>query len=344
MNSEKWLDFNWTYYSFASKEYLWLLLLIPLFVVLKIYQNKKHTGALRFSSLHYFSGQSNFWSYVPAVFFALRTAAFCFIVLAMARPQMEDNNIIRKQSSEGIDIIMAVDISGSMLAEDFKPNRLVVAKEVAIDFIKGRPNDRIGLVVYEGQAFTQCPLTTDHNVLIRLFNEVETGMIQDGTAIGMGLATAVNRLIESDGKSKVVILLTDGVNNQGNIDPLTAAEIAAEFGVRVYTIGVGKNGMAPYPAIDPFGRKVTTMMEVKIDEKTMNSIAETTGGKYFRAQNKEKLKEIYQEIDQLEKTLVKVTEFKSDPPEMYYTFAFLAVLLLFSEFLLRHTFFSIMNE
>ncbi|MBX7095250.1 MAG: VWA domain-containing protein [Flavobacteriales bacterium] len=344
MKDEKWLDFHWFSYSFAEKEYLWLLLIIPVLIAWKWYQHKKSSVVLNFSSTQSFSDTSTFWNWIPPILYGIKMAGLALLIIAFARPQMNDDEVIRKQTSEGIDIVMAIDISGSMLAEDFKPNRLEVAKEVAIDFIKKRPNDRIGLVVYEGQAFTQCPLTTDHSVLIRLFNDVETGMIQDGTAIGMGLATAVNRLAESDGKSKVVILLTDGVNNQGNIDPLTAAEIAKEYNVRVYTIGVGKNGMAPFPMVDMFGRKTTTMMEVKIDEEVMKSIAEMTDGKYFRAENKKKLEDIYKEIDQMEKTKIRVTEFKMDPPEMFHSFVFVGLLLIAAEYLIRRLILSAPNE
>lgn len=342
MNKEASFDFGWLDFSWADKHLFWLLLVLPFLVVWYYYIHYKRSQAIRFSSLNAIA--SSGWNSIPALLFSLRLLALGVLILAFARPQLQEDETFTRKSAEGIDIVMALDISGSMMAEDFKPNRLVVAKEVAINFIKERPNDRIGLVVYEGQAFTQCPLTTDHNVLIRLFNDVEPGMIQDGTAIGMGLATAVNRLKESDGKSKVVILLTDGVNNQGNIDPLTAAEIAREFGVRVYTIGVGKNGKAPFPAIDPFGRKVRTMMDVKIDEPMMKSIAEMTGGKYFRAENREKLESIYKEIDQLEKTLIKVTEFRVDPPEKFHSILLIGMLLLAAEFLLRHFIFRMIHE
>ncbi len=324
------LDYTW-----AEKEALWLLAVLPLLTVWYSYTLRTKSQTLRFSAVDLIgTGSSGIWRHL---LFAARMLALASLILAFARPQLPEEEVVRTQYSEGIDIVITFDISGSMLAEDFKPNRLEVAREVAVNFIKGRPADRIGLVVYEGEAFTQCPLTTDHAVLIRLFSQVKSGMIKDGTAIGMGLATAVNRLRESDGKSKVVILLTDGVNNRGNIDPVTAAEVAAEYNVRVYTIGIGKKGTAPFPARDPFGRKVYTQMEVDIDEEGMQKIAEMTDGKYFRATDKSTLEAIYQEIDQLEKAKVKVIEFKADPPEKFHAFVYIGLALLLLEFMLRYT-------
>jgi Ca-activated chloride channel family protein len=240
-------------------------------------------------------------------------------------------------TTEGIDIVISLDISSSMLARDFSPNRLDAAKNVATEFISGREYDRIGLVVFSGESFTQCPLTTDHAVLLNLFRDIESGMIEDGTAIGLGLATAVSRLKESDAKSRVVILLTDGENNRGEIAPITAAEIAKTFGVRVYTIGVGTIGTAPYPVQTPFGTQIRDV-EVKIDEETLQEIADLTDGKYFRATNNEKLVEIYEEIDKLERSKIDVKEF-SRKSEEYHRYAFAALLLALVGMFLKVTVF-----
>ena len=229
-----------------------------------------------------------------------------------------------------------MDISGSMLAEDLKPNRLEASKDVAVDFISKRVNDRIGLVIFSGESFTQCPLTTDHNVLINLFKDVKSGMVEDGTAIGMGLATAVNRLKDSDAISKIIILLTDGVNNKGVVAPFTAAEIAKQFGIRVYTIGVGTEGYAPYPFQTPFGVQYQDV-EVQIDEKTLQNIATVTDGKYFRATNNSKLKEIYKDIDKLEKSKIEVTEFHKRSEE-FSNFAIPAFIILLFGFILEKTY------
>jgi Ca-activated chloride channel family protein len=256
------------------------------------------------------------------------------VIVIIARPQSTDNwqNI----STEGIDIMLAMDISGSMLARDFTPDRLEAAKNVATEFITGRPTDRIGLVIFSGESFTQCPLTTDHAVLINLMREMQSGMIEDGTAIGLGLATAINRIKESDATSKVIILLTDGVNNRGEIAPLTAAEIAQTLGLRVYTIGVGTRGMAPYPVQTPAGTRYQNM-PVEIDEDVLQQIAGMTGGKYFRATDNESLKRIYEEIDSLEKSRIDVQEF-SRKNEEYMSFAIVLVSLLLLEMLLRNVF------
>jgi Ca-activated chloride channel family protein len=238
---------------------------------------------------------------------ALRLLFLAALVIALARPQSVSST--ENVSTEGIDIVLVLDISGSMLAEDFTPNRLVAAKQVAEDFVGGRTNDRIGLVIFSAESFTQCPLTTDYPVLKNLLREVKNGMIADGTAIGLALANGVNRLKDSKAKSKVIILLTDGVNNRGEIDPITAAKIASTFGIRAYTVGVGAQGMAPYPVQTPFGIR-RQMMQVDLDEKTLTAVAEMTGGQYFRATDNEKLKAIYQEIDQLERTKIEVTAYK----------------------------------
>lgn len=239
--------------------------------------------------------------------FVLRCAAFVLLVVALARPQDVDEQ--RRSSAEGIDIMLAVDVSGSMLARDFKPDRITAAKEVAGRFIADRYGDRLGLVVFAGEAFTQSPLTTDQSTLQTMLSRIRSGIIEDGTAIGNGLATAINRLRESDAKSKVIILLTDGVNNRGEIAPLMAADIAADMGIKVYTIGVGTRGKAPYPVVDMFGNMSFQPVDVEIDEKTLEGIAERTGGRYFRATDNDKLQSIYDEINQLEKSKVEVTDY-----------------------------------
>jgi Ca-activated chloride channel family protein len=267
------------------------------------------------------------------ILFALKVILLALLIIMLARPQT--TNYWEDRTTEGIDIVIALDISSSMLARDFVPNRLEASKDVAISFISGRPNDRMGLVVFSGESFTQCPLTTDHAVLINLFKDIKQGMIEDGTAIGMGLANAVNRLKDSDTKSKVIILLTDGVNNMGAIDPITAAQLAKSFGIRVYTIGVGKNGYAPYPVQTMFGIQYQDM-EVKIDEETLKKISEITDGKYFRATNNRKLKQIYKEIDKLEKSKIQVKKFSSKNDE-FMPLAQLAVFLLSLIILIRYT-------
>jgi Ca-activated chloride channel family protein len=267
----------------------------------------------------------------------LKIMALALFIIAFARPQssLSWQNV----TTEGIDIVVSLDISGSMLAKDFKPNRLEASKDLAIEFISGRPNDRIGLVVFSGESFTQCPLTTDHDILKNLFKDIQNGMIEDGTAIGMGLATAINRLKDSNGKSKVVILLTDGVNTGGAIPPLTAAEIAKEFGIRVYTIGVGKKGMAPMPYRTPFGGIAYQNVEVRIDEPTLNKIAELTDGKYFRATDNSKLREVYKEIDKLEKSKIAVTEYRKKT-ELFFLPALIGLILMLSEFILKQFLFK----
>jgi Ca-activated chloride channel family protein len=257
------------------------------------------------------------------------------VIIVLARPQSV--NRWQDVSTEGIDVMIALDISSSMLAQDFRPNRLEASKDVAIEFISGRETDRMGLIVYSGESFTQCPLTTDHAVLINLFKDIQSGMIEDGTAIGMGLANAVSRLKDSRSKSKVIILLTDGVNNRGAIAPLTAAEIARTFGIRVYTIGVGTMGMAPAPVQTPYGPR-TQQVKVEIDEEVLQQIAETTDGRYFRATDNEKLREIYKEIDALEKSKIDVKEY-SKREERYLGFGLAAILVLLAEIFLRYLFF-----
>lgn len=266
----------------------------------------------------------------------LRLLAFAALVTALARPQT--SNTSENIDSEGIDIVLAIDISGSMLAQDLQPNRLEAAKNVAMDFVDKRISDRIGLVVFSGESFTQCPITTDHGVLKSQIMQVKSGMLQDGTAIGMGLATSVDRLRSSHAKSKVIILLTDGVNNTGLVDPLTALEIAKAFKIRVYTIGVGTVGKAPFPMPMPDGSVQTVMQDVQIDEPLMKKISKETGGQYFRATNTNDLKHVYDEIDQMEKTKVEITSYKKFA-EHFFPLAMIALACILLETLLRYTLF-----
>ena len=322
--------------TFLHPGYFFLLLLIPAYVAWYVWKQKGLQASLQVSSLKALSNvQPSVRGRLRHILVGLRMLALAAIIVVLARPQ--STNKFRNETTEGIDIVMALDISGSMLAEDFKPNRLEAAKEVASSFVAGRPNDNIGLVIFAAESFTQCPLTTDHAVLINLFRDIRTGMLEDGTAIGLGLATAVSRIKESQAKSKVIILLTDGVNNRGEIAPITAAEIAQTFGVRVYTIGVGTLGSAPYPVETVFGKQYQEV-EVKIEEELLQNIAQLTGGAYFRATDNNKLKEIYQQIDQLEKTKIDVREY-SKRSEEYLPFALLAALFLLAEILLRNTVF-----
>jgi Ca-activated chloride channel family protein len=263
--------------------------------------------------------------------FALRTAALVLIIVAIARPRSSSE--VEKIDTEGIDIVLAMDVSTSMLARDFKPDRISAAKDIAIEFIAQRPSDRMGIVVFAGESYTQCPLTTDRATLINLMKEVQTGLIEDGTAIGNGLATAVARMKDSDAKSRVVILLTDGVNNSGEVAPQTAAEIAKTYGIRVYTIGVGANGMAPYPVITPWGMDVQQMM-VEIDEDLLKKIADATGGRYFRATDNTKLSEIYSEINKMEKARTTIDSFPVYK-ELFGKYALAALICLLLELLVR---------
>ncbi len=322
--------------EFAHPQFFWLLLSLPLLAVYIYWKKNQRMVFLHYSSLTFWKGNfKTFKSGLLEWFFLFRLFALFFLIVAMARPQK--SSAWQDVTTEGIDIILSVDISTSMLAEDFKPNRLESSKNIAIDFIEGRPNDRIGLVVFSGESFTQCPLTTDHDVLKNLFRDIRCGMLSDGTAIGSGLGTSVSRLKESTSKSKVIILLTDGSNNTGSISPLDAAKIAQTFGVRVYTIGVGTEGMAPYPFKDPFGRIVYQNVKVEIDEKLLSNIAEQTGGKYFRAKNNNALKKIYQEIDTLEKTKFQVHEFKNKQ-EAFFPWILMGFGLLIIEFMLKYLF------
>ena len=319
---------------FASPYYLWLLTLLVPMIGYYVWRTLQGGAAIRISSVAgVVRAPKTVRYYLRHLPFALRAAAFALLVVALARPQDVEQNV--RTNTEGIDIMLAIDVSGSMLARDFKPDRITAAKEVAGSFIADRYGDRIGLVAFAGEAFTQSPLTTDQSTLQTLLARIRSGLIEDGTAIGNGLATAINRLRESEAKSKVIILLTDGVNNRGEIAPLTAAEIAKAQGIRVYTIGVGTEGMAPYPAIDMFGNITFVNQKVEIDEKTLTAISDMTGGKYFRATDKAKLKAIYEEINQLEKSKVEVTEHVSYH-ELYLAWVLAALGLLLAEFLLAN--------
>jgi Ca-activated chloride channel family protein len=323
--------------EFAHPGFFWLLIIIPLMAAWYIWKQRQLQGNLSVPTLKGFAvGRKSNIARFRHAGIVVRSLAMAALIVALARPQSSLS--WQDSTTEGIDIMIASDISGSMLAEDFKPNRLEAGKNIAIDFIKNRPNDRIGLVIFSGESFTQCPLTIDHDVLINLYADIKNGMIEDGTAIGMGLATAVNRLRTSDAKSKVIILLTDGSNNSGSIPPITAAEIAKQFGVRVYTVGLGTNGYAPYPVQTPFGVQYQRM-KVDIDEGTLSKIANITGGKYFRATNNETLKQIYTQIDKLEKAKIDVTQYRKKT-EMFLPWAILALLLLSLEFLLKNTLFK----
>lgn len=322
--------------EFANKGFFWLLLLIPVMAGWYIWRQEKLQGSLRMSAISGFLKVKSSYSFLRHYGIVLKSLALMALIVALARPQSALS--WQDTTTEGIDIVIATDISGSMLAEDLKPNRLEAGKNIAIDFIKDRPSDRIGLVVFSGESFTQCPLTIDHDVLINLFQDITNGMIEDGTAIGMGLATAVNRLKESEAKSKVIILLTDGSNTSGSIPPATAAEIAKQMNVRVYTVGVGTKGYAPYPVRTPFGIQYQ-QVPVTIDEATLSNIAKITGGQYFRATNNEKLKQIYQQIDKLEKAKIAVTQYHKKT-ERFLPFALIALVLLLLDFLLRNTWFK----
>ena len=319
--------------TFANPEYLFLLLLLLPIVGWYMYELRNSDASVQVSDTRVLAAQPKsirIWLlHVP---FVLRIAVITLISIALARPQL--TNKWSSQSTEGIDIMMALDISGTMLAEDLRPNRLEAAKKVASDFVIARPNDQIGLVVFAGESFTQCPLTTDHAVLVNLFKSVEYGMVEDGTAIGLGLANAVNRMKDSETKSKVIILLTDGSNNRGDIDPQTAAEIAKTYGIRVYTIGVGSYGQARVPVQTPIGKQYITM-DNEFDETTLRSIAETTGGQYFRAKDNTSLKAIYDQIDQMEKTKLRVREF-SKHTENFMPFLYAALICLLLELIIRY--------
>jgi len=320
---------------FANPEFLFgLIILVPL-VVWYILKDKENHPSLQISSLRAFAKVPISYKHILRhIEFSFKILILALMIISLARPQSTDN--WEDITTEGIDIVLALDVSGSMMAMDFNPNRFEASKKVAMEFIAGRENDRIALVVFSGESYTQCPLTTDLGVAINLVNDLKQGIIEDGTAIGVGLANAVNRLKDSKSKSKVIILLTDGVNNMGSIDPMTAAQIASKFGIRVYTVGVGKNGTAPFPMQTIFGIQYQEM-EVQIDEATLKAIAELTGGKYFRATNNNKLKEIYQEIDKLEKSKVDIKKFSNKEDE-FLPLILVAAILLVMVFIIRYLF------
>ncbi|MEW2920490.1 VWA domain-containing protein [Muricauda sp. ANG21] len=324
--------------EFANPQFFWLLLLLPLALLWYFFKRKNEMASLRISSIKGFS-VSNWASQIKPALFILRLLALAAIITAMARPQTEDIST-RTKTTKGIDIVMAIDVSSSMLARDLKPNRLSALKEVAANFIKERPNDRIGLVAYAAESYTKTPITSDKAIVLSALQQITYGELEDGTAIGMGLATAVNRLKESKAVSKVIILLTDGVNNSGFIEPKTAADLAVEFGIKTYTIGLGTNGNALSPvSYNRDGSYRYGMRQVEIDEDLLKEIAQVTDGKYFRATDNEKLKEIYEEINSLEKT--EIEEFKYYKyEEKFRPLIFLAGVLLLLEWGLRNSLFK----
>ena len=319
---------------FLNPKYLYLLLLLIPLIAWYVYRLSKAQASFKLASTNAFKGvKPGFRVYMRHLPFLLRVVSIALIIIVIARPQSV--NSWEETETQGIDIILALDVSGSMLSQDLQPDRLQAAKKVASEFVTDRSNDNIGLVVFAGESFTQCPLTTDHKVLLNLLNEIEFGIIEDGTAIGLGLATSVNRLRESESDSRVVILLTDGTNNSGQIAPLTAADLARSYGIRVYTVGVGTTGMAPTPVQTPFGIRMQNM-PVDIDEKTLTDIAVMTGGQYFRAQDTEGLRQVYEEIDEMEKYLISVQNV-TQRKEVFLPFALLALALILIELLLRRT-------
>lgn len=325
---------DWKHISFAHPIFFGLFLLIPLALWWQWHTRQHRHAALRLTTTAALAQVKPGWRirYRP-VLTVLRVLALSAIIIALARPQ--SSNVTENIDSEGIDIVLSVDVSGSMLAEDLKPNRIEAAKKVALEFVDRRPTDRVGLVVFSGESFTQCPITIDHEVLKEQLSNIKSGILVDGTAIGDGLATAVDRIRRSNGKSKVVILLTDGVNNVGKVGPELALEVAKAYKVRVYTIGIGTRGMAPYPVQTPFGMQ-KQMQEVQIDEVLLKKMAAETGGKYYRATDNASLKSIYAEIDKLEKTKVEISSYKHYA-ELFFPLALLAIILLFLEVLLRYT-------
>ena len=325
--------------TFANSAYLLLMLLIIPCVIWYVLRGRKRRAAMSVPTVSMYGGMRKSWKYyLLHVPFILEMAAIVLLSLILARPQTTDR--WQDTEIEGIDIMLAVDVSTSMLAEDLKPNRIEAAKQVASEFINGRPNDNIGLTIFAGEAFTQCPMTVDHAILLNMFQNVSSdiaakGIIEDGTAIGMGLANAISRLKDSQAKSKVIILLTDGSNNRGEISPTTAAEMAKSFGIRVYTIGVGTNGTAPYPVQTAYGKQYVNIA-VEIDENVLRQIAQTANGQYYRATSDSKLKEVYDEIDKLERTKLQVKEFSKNQEE-YQPLALALLLCLLAAILLKQT-------
>lgn len=320
--------------EFANPDFLFGLLLLPLMIVFYIIRQRRKDPDIQISGLGSFRSVGiPFRLIARHGLFAFRVIGSGLLIIALARPQSVDS--WSETTTEGIDICLCMDVSGSMRAMDFKPDRLEASKDVAAEFINGRPEDRFAVVAFSGESFTVCPLTSDRAVAVKQLSELGFGMIEDGTAIGMGLATSVNRLKDSEAVSKVIILLTDGVNNMGTIGPVTAADIAAGFGIRVYTVGVGTQGMAPYPQQSQFGMR-TIQVPVEIDEEVLKQISEKTGGKYFRATDNQKLVSIYEEIDQLEKTILDTQDYSSRQEE-YFPFLLAGLILILLEVILSLT-------
>ena len=325
--------------TFLNPEFFWLFLLIPIVIGWQIWKRNEQTATLKISSLQGFKTSKSILAKLKPMLFVFRLLALSSLIIAMARPRTVDVSS-KTKTTKGIDIVMSVDVSGSMLAKDLKPNRMEALKDVAENFVKARPNDRIGLVVYASEAYTKSPVTSDKAVVLDAIRSIKyDNVLQDGTGIGMGLTTAINRLKDSKAKSKIVILMTDGVNNAGFIEPQTASDIAQQYGIKVYTIGIGSNGMADFPyAIAPNGQFLFRMMKVEIDESLLRSIAKNTGGKYFRANSNQKLEAIYNEINKLETTEIQELKFY-DYDEKFRPFALFAGLLLLIEIGLRNTLF-----
>lgn len=328
--------------EFASSYFLYGLIIIPLLIVWYIFLGRKHQAYVKFSDTGFFKGMPKSWRiYVRHILFVIDICALALLIIALARPQSSSKN--QKINVEGIDIVLTIDLSSSMLAQDLRPDRLEAAKSISADFVKGRPEDRMGLVVFASETFTQVPLTTDHGMLLNMMKDLKCGMLEDGTAIGDGLASSVSRLKDSEAISKVVILLTDGDNNAGSIDPATAAEMAKLFGVRVYTIGVGTRGTAPYPVQTPFGGIQYQQIQVTINEPLLQQIADETGGKYYRATSNEKLEQIYEEIDQLERSKIEINEF-TRVHEEFLPFVLIGLALLLLGFILKNTIFKTLTD
>lgn len=324
--------------TFVNPEFLYLFLILPILAIGFWFFRKKENPSVRLPSTEIFKNQTSFKKKTQPILLILRLLAISGLIIALARPQ-NASETTKKKLTEGIDIVLAIDVSSSMLAKDLKPNRLDALKEVAKQFISDRHNDRIGLVVYSGESYTKVPVTSDKGIVLESLKQVTFGDIQDGTAIGTGLATAVNRLKESTSKSKVVLLMTDGVNNAGFIEPKTAAELAKQYGIKVYTIALGTNGTALSPvAYNPDGSFRYEMVQVEIDEFILKEIAKVTNGKYFRANNNKKLEQIYKEIDSLEKSVIEELKFYQFD-EKFRKWVFLSIFFLLLEFILRHTFF-----
>ncbi len=328
--------FDFSNITFANPTYFWLFLIIPLLLIISLLRKRKKSSIETSEipeNIKKIKTLRQRFSFLPNL---IRYVVLSFIIIALARPQLI--NSTKDVNTEGIDIVIALDVSSSMEAEDFKPNRLEAAKEKAKEFIDYRINDRIGLVIFSAESFTQCPITSDHTILKSFFSDIKTKMLEDGTAIGMGLSTSISRLKDSDAKSKVIILLTDGMNNTGKISPLTATDLAKGYGIRVYTVGVGTTGKAPYKIDTPFGKQYM-YVDVEIDEELLREIAKETGGQYFRATNNKGLEEIYKSIDQLEKTKIKEKSF-THKEDKFYPFIMMAFLLLLAEFVFRHFIFN----